>query len=143
MKKKDMEPLQELVRKLDSLISPMSYDDTLKRLRTEPPTKVFGRDATKCIIPWKIGQQTLQIPICNRAGMVDPRMIKLSTKLVDKMRSISPQHEEGGAIIIAKLDRMNKRYDRDVPNPPHRAAHNGQVTKFRNRLLNKIKGHLT
>ena len=38
----------------DSLISPMSYDDTLKQLRTDPPTKVFGRDASKCIIPWKM-----------------------------------------------------------------------------------------
>ena len=142
MSKQNIMPIQELVRKLDSLISPMTYHDTLKDLRNNSPKDVFGGKTTKCVIPWKIGSQLLQIPICNRAGSVDPQMIKLSTIMVDRLRSVSPQHDEGGSIIISKLNRLQQRYDKDIPTPPDRAAAHGQVTKFKNKLLNKIKGHL-
>jgi len=141
-KDKEMVHIQELVRKMHSLISPMSYHDTLKDLRTKPATDVFKGNHTKCVLPWKVGAQQVHLPICNRFGMVDPQMIAFSKKVVNRLRSVSPQYEEGSNIIIVKLDRLHNRYNKDVPTPPDRAAANGQVTKFKNRLLKKIKGHL-
>jgi len=139
-----VEKLQELVRKMNSLISPMSYHDTLKDLRTKPAGEVFKGNATKCIIPWKKGAQLVQIPICNRMGMIDPQMIEFGKKMVNKMRSVSPQDDSGGAdIIIAKLDKLHKKYSKDIPKPSDRAAQHGQVTKFTNKILKNIKGHLT
>ena len=142
-KEKDLVQIQELVRKMHSLISPMSYHDTLKDLRTKPATDVFKGDFNKCVIPWKVGAQQVHLPVCNRFGMIDPQMIQFSKKIVNRMRSVSPQDEGGTNIIIAKLDKLNKKFSKDIPRPSDRAAMNGQVTKFTNRLLNNIKGHLT
>ena len=142
-KTKELEHIQELVRKMHSLISPMSYTDTLKDLRTQSAQDVFKGDFAKCVLPWKIGAQQVHLPICNRFGMVDPQMIDFSKKVVNRMRSVSPQTDDGTNIIIAKLDRLHNKYSKDIPKPADRAAANGQVTKFTNRLLKNIKGHLT
>jgi len=141
--KKEFEVLHELVRKMNSLVSPMSYHDTLKDLRTKPAYDVFKGDFDKCVIPWKVGAQQMHLPICNRFGMIDPQMIELSKKVVKKMRSVSPQEDDSTNIIITKLDRLHKKYSRDIPRPTDRAYHHGQITKFKNKLLNNLRNHLT
>jgi len=143
MSKKDLNYLQELVRKMGSLISPMSYEYTLKDLKTSDAKEVFKGDFTKCVIPWKLGSQVMHLPVCNRHGMVDPQMIQFSKKLVKKLRSVGPQHDSGAEIIIAKLDKINGRLNREIPAHQSTSVKNGQVTRFTNKLINNIKGHLT
>ena len=140
---KELIQLQELIRKVDSLISPMTYDDTLKNLMVNSATDVFKGDFTKCVVPWKVGAQLVNLPVCNRFGMVDPKMIEFSKKMVNKMKSVSPQYDEGSIIIMAKLDKIFKKYNKKVPKPSDRAAKHGQMTKYTNRIINNIKGHLT
>lgn len=142
-KNKELTYIQELVRTMNSLLSPMSYHDTLKDLRTRDARDVFKGDFEKCVIPWKLGAQQVHLPICNRFGMVDPQMIQFSKKMVNKMRSVDPQEDDGTNIIITKLDNLHKKYSQSIPKPADRAAMNGHVTKFTRRLLNNIKGHLT
>ena len=79
--RKELIQLEELVRKAQSLIHPIGYEDTLKDLMTKPATDVFKGDYTKCVIPWKIGAQRVDLPICNRYGMVDPQVIKFAKKM--------------------------------------------------------------
>jgi len=143
MRNKELDILHETVSKLHSLISPMTYNDTLKDLRTKPAGEVFKGDFKKCIVPWKIGQKVLHLPICNRYGAHDPQMINLSKKMVNKYKSVDPQSSEGGEIVITKLDGLFKRYMKDSPISHRQAAKNGEVTKFRKKILANIKGHLT
>jgi len=142
-KKAMIEKLQELIRQVDSVVSPLTYDYTLKDLMVQSPQNVFKGDYSKCIIPYKIGSQLLHLPICNRFAMVDPKIIKLSMKMVNKLKSAYPQEEEGRSIILGKLDRLFRRYNKQIPKPANTAAKNGQVTKYANRIINNMRGHLS
>ena len=143
MEKKQMIHLHELVRKLTSLISPVTYEDTLQDLMSQPAEDVFKGDFKKCVIPWNIGSQQLHLPVCNRFGMIDPQMIEFSKKMVNKYKSVGEQHDEETMIILTKLDKLYKRFNKDIPKPQDRAAQHAQMTKFRNRVLQNIKGHLS
>jgi len=141
--RKELIQLEELVRKAQSLIHPIGYEDTLKDLMTKPATDVFKGDYTKCVIPWKIGAQRVDLPICNRYGMVDPQVIKFAKKMVKKMRSVDEYDEDAANIIIGKLDRIAKRYIGTIPKPPNTSAKNGAMTRYTNRIINNLKGHLS
>ena len=143
MKKRETVHLQELIRKLTSLISPVTYEDTLQDLMTQSPQDVFKGDFKKCVIPWKVGSQLLHIPVCNRFGMVDPQIINFSKKMVNRFKSVSPQYSETSQIVITKLDNLYNRFNKDIPKPQDRAAQHAQMTKFTNRVLQNIKGHLS
>jgi len=141
--RKELIQLEELVRKAQSLIHPIGYEDTLKDLMTKPATDVFKGDYTKCVIPWKIGAQQIDLPICNRYGMVDPKIIALSRKMVMKMANSNVYNGDAVNIIIGKLDRIAKRFIGSIPKPPSTSAKNGAMTRYTNRIINNLKGHLS
>jgi len=140
---KELVKLTELIRNAHSLIYPIGYEDTLKDLMVKPATQVFKGDYTKCVIPWKLGAQMIQLPVCNRYGMVDPQMIKLSIATVKKLATHNEFENSGGNVILGKLDRIAKRFIKTIPNPPSTSAKNGAVTRYMNRIINNLKGHLT
>ena len=141
--RKELLQLEELVRTAQSLIHPIGYEDTLKDLMTKPAGEVFKGDYTKCVIPWKIGAQQMHLPICNRYGMVDPKMIKLAMATVKKLRSNDQYDESGGNIILGKLDRIAKRFIGTIPKPHNTSAKNAAMTRYTNRIINNLKGHLS
>ena len=81
------------------------------------------------------------LPLCNRAGIIDPVVIKISYTAVGKLLSDQTGTYDVNELqgILDKLDRMKSRYDKQIPKPPQAAARKAVVT----RMFNNIKGHLT
>lgn len=81
------------------------------------------------------------LPLCNRAGIVDPEVINISYAAVGRLLSDPSGMYDINDLqqILDKLDRMKSRYSKDVPKPPQAAGRKAVVT----RMFNNIKKHLT
>ena len=128
------EVLEELLRQANNLISPITYHDDIKRLT---PDFVMG-DAKKnpgCYLKMGIGQKHIFFPICNRAGMKCPHIIKFSLKLANRLNDLEHAHPERVTTVIAKLTRLLHRYDRPVPKPSRAAGVKSLATQKFNQLM--------
>jgi hypothetical protein len=80
------------------------------------------------------------LPLCNRAGILDPVAINISYKTVEKLMS----DETGGFDIntlnsvLDRLDKLKTKYSKSPVRPPQAAARKAIVT----RMFNNIKSHL-
>ncbi len=138
--KQEFNQLTELIRKANKLVNPedsLAYllkKDLVDRLYGEKP-KCFlkllpiGRDITPYLLP-----------ICNRAGLEDPKVIKVSLKVVQKLMD-----DDSGKFDINSLqsilNQLNHRHDtfiKKVPKPATMAAKKAQVT----RMFKNIKQYL-
>lgn len=98
----------------------------------------------ECFISLKrMGRDTSAylLPLCNRAGIIDPQVIKISYAAVGKLLSDPSGMYDVNDLqqILDKLDRLNSRYSKNVPKPPAPAARKAVVT----RMFNNIKNHLS
>ena len=104
--------------------------------------KLYGK-FPKCFISLKkMGRDTSAylLPLCNRAGIIDPEVIKISYAAVGKLLSDpSGMYDVNDLqIILGKLDKMKATYDKLSPKPPQQAGRKAVVT----RMFKNIKGHL-
>lgn len=124
----DFKVLNELLRTAYKLISPISYQDDIKRLTPE----FLKRDYVKtpsCYLAVGDGNNNTIFPICNRYGYKDPDMIRFSLKLAKKMaeKENSDQNDIPG--VIVKLQRMLNKYDKPVPNTMSQALLKAKSTR--------------
>jgi len=133
----DFQHIEELIRKVQSLISPISVHDDYKSIRSKENIGKFKEQFPKCVIPVNVGRTIIYAPICNRLGAEDPDMIRLSHRLMCKLSGHEKMHEYRGEIEIAKvkLERLLSKFSKDIPKPADMAAKKAGSTI----ALNKIK----
>ena len=138
---KGLQHLEELIRTASNHLltkeERVGYimDDRLKQ-------RLYGK-FPECFISLKrMGRDTSAylLPLCNRAGIVDPEVIKISYAAVGKLLSDTNGMYDVNDLqqILDKLDRMKSRYSKAVPKPPQAAARKAVVT----RMFRNIKNHL-
>lgn len=141
MPKKDVQKLQELIRTAsDHLLTKEEKIGYI--MNPELKRRLYGK-FPECFISLKrMGRDTSPylLPLCNRAGIIDPQVIKISYKAVGKLLSDQTGTYDINELqtILDKLDRMKARYDKQIPKPPQAAARKAVVT----RMFNNIRNHL-
>lgn len=138
---KELQNLEELIR-LASQNLLTKKDKLLYITRPELRDKLYGK-FPECFISLKrMGRDTTPylLPICNRAGMIDPDVIEISVKVIQRLLADPTGMYDINQLqtILDKLDRMKARYKKTVPKPPRQAGRKAVVT----RMFNNIKNHL-
>jgi hypothetical protein len=133
----DFQHIEELIRKVNSLISPITVHSDFKWLMDKKNNGKFKEQYPKCVLPINIGRTIIYAPICNRLGSEDPVMIGLAHKLVCKLSGHEKMHEMRGELQIAKmkLEKIMRKFSKDIPKPTDMASKKAGVTI----ALNKIK----
>jgi len=140
-KDKESNRLEELIRMASNHL--LSKEEKIGYL-TNPELKnrLYGKFPECFISMKKMGRDTSAylLPICNRAGIIDPEVIKISYSAVGKLLSDpSGMYDVNDLqLILGKLDRMKARYEKEIPKPTQQAGRKAVVT----RMLNNIKKHL-
>ena len=141
MAEKELERLQELIRTVsDHLLTKEEKIGYIGNI--ELKKRLYGK-FPECFISLKrMGRDTSPylLPLCNRAGIVDPIVLKISYKAIQKLMNDNTGSFDVNDLqgILSKLDRMKHRYEKQVPKPPQAAARKAVVT----RMFNNIKNHL-
>lgn len=130
--------LEELIKKIDEVMSnPINYEYQLKWLMSQDNRKKLFETNPKCFLMMKqMGRDVPFFPICNRMGAVDPTIIKLSIKMVNKMMGNDAVDQDHLVIILQKLNGLSNKYSKEVPKPSDMASKKANVTKFIKRLKN-------
>ena len=133
--------LEELIRKVDGYLMPKPEDDLEYLYSKDLRDRLYGKNP-KCFIKIKgIGREfpTL-LPICNRHGHKDPKVIQMTRNVLQKLMNDKSGLFDGNEMVelLGKLDRLHNTYSKEIPKPPEAAGRKANVT----RMMNKIKKHL-
>lgn len=150
MKKKlneqKLDRLSELIRSVSSTLFPEGSDwhyvyhkDIRDRLYGEKPAcfvclkRQDGGPMGRCV-------KNYVLPMCNRMGHMDPRVIGTSIKVVQRLMKDKEGTEDINDLkkVLDRLQHNYNIYSKEVPKPPTTAAKKALATK----MMNKIQGHL-
>lgn len=141
MAEEKLQHLEELIRTATDHL--LTMDEKIGYL-TKPGLRkrLYGK-FPECFISLKrMGRDTSAylLPICNRAGIIDPKVINISVEVVKKLMADTSGMYDTNDLqsILDKLDRMKARYSKEIPKPPQQAGRKAVVT----RMFNNIKNHL-
>jgi hypothetical protein len=141
-----IEKLEELIRTASAHIphnDDVTEDDIGTLVKKDVRDRLYGKHP-ECFVSLKrLGREPFFLPICNRKAIVDPRAIKISMNVIERMMA----NKSSGDVnelqaVFDKLSRMQKRYGTDIPKPPKAAARKAIVTKLLNKMgryINVIK----
>lgn len=138
---KGLQHLEELIRTASNHL--LTKEEKIGYIM-DPKVKetLYGKFPECFISLKKMGRDTSAylLPLCNRAGIMDPEVIKISYAAVGKLLSDPSGMYDVNELqgILDKLDRMRSRYNKNIPKPPKAAARKAVVT----RMFKNIKGHL-
>jgi len=142
--KGEFKHLSELIRKANELINP---EDSLSYLlKKDVRDRLYG-DKPKCFIKLlPIGRDTSPylMPLCNRSGIEDPKVINVSLQVIKKLMD-DPSGKFDINTLTSLLGKLQHRHDtfiKNVPKPASAAARKAQVTRmFKNirQYLNMTK----
>lgn len=141
---KNIEHLEELIRTASKNL--LTQEDKFGYLHRPELRKRLQGKHPECFISLKpmgaIGRNTTSymLPICNRAAIIDPDVINISIKVVQRLMTDQSGTYDINQLqsILDKLTRMKQRYSKEPPKPPHAAGRKAVVT----RMFNNIKNHL-
>lgn len=141
MADKELQTLHELIRTASDHL--LTKEEKIGYLTNpELRNRLYGKFPECFLCLKRMGRDTSPylLPICNRAGIIDPMVIKISYKAVAKLMNDNTGTFDVNELqkILDKLDRMKARYKKSIPKPPQAAARKAVVT----RMFNNIKGHL-
>ena len=133
------EVLEELIRKVGKHLYPYNKKEDIAFLqRKDLRDRLYGK-FPKCFLTLKgIGRDIPFLPICNRLGIQDSRIINFSMKMAQKMQSNPKFDQDELSMVLLKLKRLNNTYSKDIPKPPLQAAKKGMTT----RMFSNIKKYL-
>ena len=121
MKKKqmlhEMEMLQELVRKIQNVLSPHTHQQDSEYFSDATKSVEFYNKYPSCFVKMGVGRKHFLFPICNRMGFEDPKMIKLSLRLADRMYNLKDVDGDSLNIVITKLNEYDRKFSKDIPKP--------------------------
>jgi len=135
----DVKILEELMRKVNKHLYPFTEEEDLAFFQKKDlRDRLYGK-FPKCFLKIKgMGQEIPFLPICNRMGIHDPKMIQFSTKLANRMKE-NPNFDQDQIItVLARLKSLTNIYSKDIPKPPLEAAKKAMTT----RMFSKIKRYL-
>lgn len=138
--KEDIKHLSELIRKANELINP---EDSLAYLQKKDVVDRLYGQKPKCFLKLQpIGRDVSPylLPICNRAGFEDPKVIQLTIKLVQRVMTDKAGMFDPNDIqkVLNQLNHRNSVLSKTVPKPMSMGAKKAKVT----RMFKKIKQHL-
>jgi len=133
--------IDELIRKVANHL--MTPHERFNYVTTPQLKQRLFLTNPECFISLKrLGRDTSDylLPICNQAGIVDPVMINISYKLVQRLADINDGTFDAEELqkVLAKLQYLKNRYGKDIVKPMQQAARKGLVT----RLFRNIKSYL-
>jgi len=140
----NLEVLEELIRTAAANL--VGDNETMEYLRSKGlRDKLYGK-FPECFMSIKklgrIGRNTApyMLPLCNRAGITDPKVISISIKVIQKLMSDTSGAYDVNDLktVLASLERKNSVYSKDIPKPPNQAGRKALVT----RMFNNVKNHL-
>ena len=139
-KNKKKKQVTELKRTAHDLINP---EDSLSYLlKKDVRDRLYG-EKPKCFLKLlPIGRDTSPylLPICNRAGIEDPKVIAMSLRLVQRLMDDPDGKFDTNALqgVLNQLNHRNNVLSKTVPKPATTAAKKAKVT----RMFKKIKSYL-
>ena len=141
MADKELQTLHELIRTASDHL--LTKEEKIGYLTNpELRARLYGKFPECFICLKRMGRDTSPylLPICNRAGIIDPMVIKISYKAIAKLMNDNTGTFDVNELqtILDKLDRMKARYKKQIPKPPKAVARKAIVT----RMLNNIRNHL-
>ena len=141
MGEKKIHHLEELIRTATDHL--LTNEEKISYL-TDPKLKdrLYGK-FPECFISMKrMGRDTSAylLPLCNRAGIIDPMVINIAFKMISKIMSDQSGMFDINELqsVLDKITRLKDRYDKATPKPPQAAGRKAVVT----RMFNNIKKHL-
>ena len=139
---RNIKHLQELIRTVsDQLLSKEERIGYL--MNPELKKRLYGKFPT-CYIKLcrKKGRDInpYLVALCNRGGIIDPQVINISMKAVEKLMNDKSGLYDVNDLqaVFDKLTRLKSKYEKDTVKPSMMAGRKAYVT----RMFNKIKGHL-
>lgn len=137
----DFMHLEELIRKVDGYLTPAPSDDIEYLYSKDLRDRLYGKNP-KCFVKIKgIGREFPTIlPICNRNGHKDSRVIDITRNVLKKLMSDKEGMFDGNEMVelLNKLDRLHNTYSKEIPKPHSAAGRKANST----RMMNNIKKHL-
>jgi len=138
--KEDIRHLSELIRKANDLINP---EDSVAYLQKKDVRDRLYGDKPKCFLKLlPIGRDTSPylLPLCNRAGFEDPKVIAIALKMVQKLMAEKSDMFDSNDIqkVLNQLNHRNNILSKTVPKPMSMGAKKAKVT----RMFKNIKQHL-
>lgn len=140
-KQKEIHTLEELIRTASNHL--LTKEEKIGYLtHPEVRNRLYGK-FPECFISLKrMGRDTSAylLPLCNRAGIMDPQVINISYKVIGKLLSDVTGSFDINELqgIFDKLTRLKAKYNKTIPKPPQQAGRKAVVT----RMFNNIKNHL-
>lgn len=140
--KKDTQILQELLTKITSYLDPDNDADQMKALHDRKLLERLYGEKPECFVSIKGKGQDLStiLPVCNRAGIQDPRIIDFSIKMAKKMAISDKVGLVDPASLreaVEELEELKEKVKKGKASPKG-AALKGNSTKG----INKIKAYL-
>ena len=136
----DFQYLDELIRKVNSMLNP---EDSLAYLqKKDVRDRLYGEKPGCFMTLQKIGRDTspYMLPICNRYGMEDPKVIGTSLKVVQRLVDTGSSAYDINALqkLLNSLQHRHNVLSKTVPKPASAAARKAKVT----RMFGNIKQYL-
>jgi hypothetical protein len=128
---KDIQRLTELIRKANELINP---EDSIAYLQKKDLIDRLYGEKPKCFLKLlPIGQDTSPylIPLCNRSGMEDPKVIAIALKMVQKLMAEKSDKFDSNDMqkILNQLNHRHSVLSKTVPKPMTTAAKKSKSDK--------------
>lgn len=138
--KKNTEHLSELIRRANDLINPESSIAYLQK--KDLIDKLYG-EKPKCFLKlMPIGRDTepYLVPLCNRAGFEDPKVIGIALKMIQKLMDEKGDMFDNNDMqkVLNQLNHRNSVLSKEIPKPMSMGAKKAKVT----RMFSNIKQHL-
>jgi len=134
--KEEFDILEELLRQAYNLIQP--EDDFSYLYKKDMKERLYGK-YPKCflkIMPIGRNTEVYLLPLCNRAGIEDPKVINISLKVVKRLIDNNVGKFDINSLqgILNSLQHRYNVLSKTVPKPATTAAKKAQVTKILKRI---------
>lgn len=118
--KEEFHRLEECVQKLNHIITPISFRDELKSIMDRETRELLYEKYPKCWIPLSVGGSLIPfLPICNRNGMTDSRMIDFSLKLAKRLNGRENIDPAMLKFTIYKLMKLKLKFGQRISKIDH------------------------
>lgn len=142
MSNKKLNRLQELISQVDRLMDTSGntiYNHNIEWLTDKNMKRKFYDDHPECFVSINVpGYNPAFLPICNKLALQDPKIVSLSMKLVRTLNRMGKCDRHTRDVVLAKLVRLQKRIDKEIPTPYKGSAKKAQLTKYMNNMKAKI-----
>jgi len=120
----DFKVLDELLRKAQDMINPISHEEFIKSLTKEGMAEYYKKHPN-CFM--RI--EDVLFPLCGQGARKCPRMIAFSLKMAQTLIGTDAVDQEALAILMQKMERLKGRYEKEVPTSVSAATKKAQSTR--------------